>query len=106
MSVPPNHVAQAARFLTSAPGTPKEKLVIGGKVLCAALMIAGDWTPDLLTKAKEILAALMKGGTVKKTVARMDEKTASNCLKQLAKDMTELASGIEQVRSRKRLARR
>ena len=106
MSVPLNHVAQAAKFLTSGQGTPKEKLVGGGKMLRVALMTAGDWTPDLLKKAKRILTALLRGGTLKKTVARMDEKTASKCLDQLTKDMTELANGIEQARSRKRLARK
>jgi len=33
-------------------------------------------------------------------------KTASKCLDQLTKDVTELANGIEQARSRKRLARK
>ena len=33
----------------------------------------------------------------------MDENTANKCLKQLAKDMAELAAGIEQARSQGRL---
>jgi hypothetical protein len=48
----------------------------------------------------------LSGGTLEKTVARMDEKTANKCLDQLTKDVTELADGIEQARSRKRLARK
>ena len=106
MSVPLNHVAQAAKFLTSGLGTPKEKLVIGGKMLRVAMMIAEDWTPDLLTEANRTLAALLKGGTLETTVAQMDEKTASKCLGQLTKDMTELATGIEQARTQKRLPRK
>ena len=106
MSVPLNHVAQAAKSLTSGQGTPKEKLVMGSKVLRMALMTADDWTPDLLEKAKRILAALLDGRTLEKTVARMDEKTASKCLDQLTKDLTELATGIEQARSQKRLLRK
>jgi len=103
MSVPLNHVAQAAKFLTSGQGTPKEKLVMGGKVLRMAVMLTGDWTPDLLKKANGILAALTKGGTVKNTVTRMDEQTANECLNQLIKDVAELANGIGQAR---RLPRR
>ena len=106
MSVPLNHVEQAAKFLTSGSGTPKEKLLVGGKMLRVTMMLTGDWTPDLLTKAKGILAVLLDGGTLEKTVARMNEKAASKCLDQLTKDMTELANGIEQARSRKRLARK
>ena len=106
MSVPVNHVAQAAKFLTSDLGTPKEKLVAGGKVLWAATLLAGDWTPDLLEKANGTLAALLKGGTLEKTVTRMDEKAAAKCLDQLTKDVTELANGIERARSQKRLSRK
>jgi len=106
MPVQLNHVAEAAKFLTSGLGTPKEKLVIGGKMLRVAMMIAGDWTPDLLTEANRTLAALLKGGTLETTVAQMDENTASKCLGQLTKDVTELATGIEQARSQKRLLRK
>ena len=106
MSVPLNHVAEAAKFLTSGLGTPKEKLVTGGKMLRAATVLAGDWTPDLLEKANGALAVLLKGGKVETTVEQMDEKTASKCLGQLTKDVTELATEIEQARSQKRLLRK
>ena len=66
MSVPLNHVAQAAKFLTSGQGTPKEKLVMGGKMLRVAMMLAGDWTPDLLEKANGILAALLEAARWKR----------------------------------------
>jgi hypothetical protein len=106
MSVPLDHVAQAAKFLTSGSGTPKERLVMCGKVLRMALMIAEDWTPDLRTEATRVLATLLDGRTLEATVAQMDEKAASKCLGQLAKDVTELANGIERARSQKRLPRK
>lgn len=106
MSVPVNHVAQAAQFLTSGSGTPQEKLVMCGKVLRMAVTTAESWPPDLLEKANGILAALLTGGTVKRTVARMDAKTVNECLKQLTKDVTELANGVERARSQKRLLRK
>ena len=52
MSVPLHHVADVAEFLTNGLGTPKEKLVIGGKMLRMVMMIGGDWTPNLRTKTE------------------------------------------------------
>jgi hypothetical protein len=103
MSVPLNHVAETAKFLASGSGTPKEILIVGGKMLRMAMMITGDWTPELLAEANRILAILLDDGTLEMTVARMDEKAAGKCLDQLAKDVTELAKGIEHARSQKRL---
>lgn len=97
-----NPIAQAAKLLTTGSGTPKEKLLLGGKLLWAARTIPGDWTPDLLARANSIYRGLLKGGAVRKTVEQMDENTANKCLKQLAKDTTELAAGIEQARSQGR----
>ena len=102
MPVQLNPIAQAANFLTTGPGTPKEKLVLGGKLIWAARTLPGDWTPDLLERANSIYRGLLKGGTVQKTVEQMDENTANKCLKQLAKDTAELAAGIEQARSQNR----
>ena len=105
MPVQEHPIAQAATFLTTGPGTPKEKLILGGKLIWAARMLPGDWTPDLLEKANGIYRGLLKGGTVQKTVEQMDENAANKCLKQLAKVTTELAAEIEQARSRARLRR-
>ena len=95
-------IAEAANFLTSGKGTPKEKLIHGGKLIWAATILSDDWTPDLLERANSIYRGLLKGGTLKKTVEEMDENTANKCLKQLAKDTAELAAEIEKARSRAR----
>ena len=95
-------IAQAATFLTTGPGTPKEKLVLGGKLIWAARTLPGDWTPELLERANGIYRGLLTDGSVKKTVGRMDENTANKCLKQLVKDTAELAAETEQARSRTR----
>jgi hypothetical protein len=95
-------IAQVATFLTTGPGTPRERLVLGGKLIWAAATLAGDWTPDLLERANSLYRGLLKGGTVRKTVEQMDENTVNKCLKQLAKDTAELAAEIEQARSRAR----
>jgi hypothetical protein len=102
MPVQLHPITQAAAFLTTGPGTPKEKLIVGGKLIWAARICPGDWPPDLLERANSICRGLLKGGTVQKTVEQMDENTANKCLKQLAKDTAELAAEIEQARSQKR----
>ncbi|MGD0898866.1 MAG: hypothetical protein ABR915_13595 [Thermoguttaceae bacterium] len=102
MPVQLHPIAQAANFLTTGPGTPKEKLIIGGKLIWAAKTLAGDWTPNLLEKANSIYRGLVKDGTVQKTVEQMDENTANKCFKQLTKDTVELAGEIEQARSQAR----
>jgi hypothetical protein len=106
MSISPHPVEQAASFLTTGPGTPKEKLILGGKLVRAAMMFSKDWTPDLLEMANSIYRGLLKGGTVQKTVEQMDENTANKCLKQLTKDTVELATDIEQARSQQPLPRK
>ena len=52
MPITPHLVEQAASFLQSSSATPKEKLVIGGKLLWAATMVSKDWTPELLESGK------------------------------------------------------
>ena len=94
----PHLVEQAANFLNSSPATPKEKLVIGGKLLRAA-MFSKDWTPELLDRAAMAYKVLLKGNTIKRTVEEMDEKTVSRCLAQFTTDVTQLATDIEQARS-------
>ena len=102
MPVQLHPIAQAANFLTSGPGTSKEKLILGGKLIWAARTLPGDWTPDLLERATSIYRGLLKDGTVQKTVEQMDENTANKCIKQLTKEMVELAAEIEQARSQGR----
>jgi len=103
MPVQLHSITEAAAFLTTGPGTAKEKLVLGGKLIFAARLRPGDWPPHLLERANSIYQGLLKGGNVKKTVEQMDENTANRCLKQLAKDTAELAEELEQARSKKRL---
>lgn len=98
MSVSPNPVEQAASFLKNSSATPKEKLFVGGKLLRAA-MFSKDWTPELLDRATTAYKPLLKCDSIKKTVERMDEKAASRCLAQFTKDVTQLATDIEQAKN-------
>ncbi len=99
----PRHlVEQAASFLQSSSATPKEKLVIGGKLLWAAMMSSKDWTPELLDRARAAYKFLFKHGkhgNLERSVKQMDEKDASGCLKQFTRDVTQLATDIEQAKS-------
>jgi hypothetical protein len=88
MSIRPHLVEQAASFLQNSPASPKEKLVVGGKLLRAAMMFSEDWTPELLSRAAAAYKFFLKGDRVKKTVEQMDEKNASRCLAQFTRDMT------------------
>ena len=106
MSVSPRPVEQAASFLKSSSATPKEKLVIGGKLLWAATMLSEDWTPELLDRARTAYKFLFKHGNMKRTMEQMDEKDASRCLTQFTKDVTQLATDIEQARSQQPLPRK
>ena len=106
----PRHlVEEAATFLQSSSATPKEKLVIGGKLLWAAMMVSKDWTPELLDRAKTAYEFLFEHGThgnLERSVKQMDEKVASRYLKQFTKDVTQLATDIEQARSQQPIARK
>jgi hypothetical protein len=95
----PHLVEQAANFLKSSSAIPKQKLIIGGKLLWAATMVSKDWTPELLDQARAAYKFLLKHGNMKKTVAQMDDKDASRCLKQFTNKVTQLATDIEQARS-------
>ena len=98
----PHLVEQAANVLKSSSATPKQKLIIAGKLLWAATMVSKDWTPELLDRAKaayEFLFKHGKHGNLEKSVKQMDEKDASRCLAQFTKDVTQLATDIEQARS-------
>ena len=69
-------------------------------------MVSEDWTPELLDRARTAYKFLFKHGTMKKTVEQMDEQDASRCLTQFTKDVTQLATDIEQARSQQPLARK
>ena len=106
MSISPHPVEQVASFLKSSSATPKEKLVIGGKLLWAATMFSEDWTPELLDRARTAYKFLLTCDSIKRTVEQMDEKAASRCLTQFTKDVTQLATDIEQARSQQPLPRK
>ena len=99
-------VEQAATFLKTSSAPPKEKLVIGGKLLWAATMRSEDWTPELLDRARTAYKFLFKHGSMKKTVQQMDEKNARRYLTQFTTDVTQLAADIEQARSKQRPPRK
>jgi hypothetical protein len=94
----PHLVEQAASFLRDSPAAPKEKLIIGGKLLWAATMVSKGWTPELLDRARIAYKPLLECGSMKRTVEEMNEKDASRCLVQFTKDATQLATDIEQAR--------
>ncbi len=98
MAVQTCHVAQAAQLLASGSGTPKEKLIMCGKMIWSATVLARDWPAELLEKANSIKRVLMKGGTVEKTVKQMSETAVSECLTQLTRDTAELAATIAEAR--------
>ena len=102
MPISPHPITQAATVLTTGPGTTKEKLVLGCKLIWAATILPGDWTPALLERANSIYHGLVKNGSLLKTVELMDENTAEKCFKQLAMDTVELAAEVERGRSRGR----
>jgi hypothetical protein len=102
----PHLVQQTASFLQSSSVSPKEKLVVGGKLLWSAMISSKDWTPELLNQAVAAYKFLLKNGNVKKTVAQMDEKAASRCLAQFTKEVTQLATDIEQARNQQPIARK
>ena len=95
----PHLVEQAANFLKSSSATPKEKLIIAGKLLWAATMVSKDWTPELLDRARTAYKPLLKHDNMKRTLEQMDEKDASRCLTHFTRDVTQLATDIEHARS-------
>jgi hypothetical protein len=68
MSISPRPVEQAASFLKSSSATPKEKLLIGGKLLWAATMVPEGWTPELLDRARTAYKFLLKCDSMQRTV--------------------------------------
>ena len=95
----PHLVEQAVSFLKNSSATPKEKLVIGGKLLWAAMMVSEGWTPELLDRARTAYRFLFKHGNLERSVEQMDEKDASRCLKQFTKDVMQLATDIGRAQS-------
>jgi hypothetical protein len=95
-----HHVAEAAEILSSSLGTPKERLIVGGIRLWAAMLDPAAWPPGLLDKVTEMYAVFLTGGGVRRTVNQMDDETANKCLQQLARDTAELAADIEKAKPR------
>ena len=106
MSVQLCPIAQVAQFLASGSGTTKQKLIAGGKMLWAATALSKDWPPGVVEKSNRAQQALVTDGSILRTVSGMNEKTATECLKQLTKDVAELALEVEQARSKRWLARK
>jgi hypothetical protein len=93
-------VAKAAEVLYGTVGTPQERLIRGGTLFWVATIFSGDWTSQLAEKINHICRVLFAGGTVRKTVAGMNSKTASECATQLGNEMTSVAAEIEQAQNR------
>ena len=92
-------VAKAAAVLYGTNGTPQERLIRGGTLFWVATIFSGDWTSHLAEKVNHICRVLFAGGTVRKTVARMDTRTASECATQLGNEMTSVAADLRQVQN-------
>jgi hypothetical protein len=102
----PHLVEETANVLQSSLATPKEKLIIGGKLLQAAMMFSKNWTPELMNEAKTAYHFLLDHGNMKRTVEEMDEKDANRRLAQFTNDVMHLATGIKQARSQQPRPRR
>jgi hypothetical protein len=95
-----SQVAKAAEVLYGTAGTPQERLIRGGTLFWVATIFSGDWTSHLAQKVNHICRVLFAGGTVRKTVARMDTKTAGRCATQLGNEMASVATEIGQAQNR------
>jgi hypothetical protein len=102
----PHLVEQAASILQSSSATSKQKLVLGGKLLRAAMMFSKDWPPELLERATTAYKYLLTSDCMKRTMKQMDEKDASRFLAQFTKDVTQLAADIERARSQQPQSRK
>jgi hypothetical protein len=90
-------IEQAAEFLRTSSASPKEKLVVGVKLLQAATMFSEDWPPELLNRAREICHAFLKNRSVAAWIRRMDEAAIGRRLTQLTQDVAELAADLEKA---------
>ena len=63
------------------------------------MMFSKDWSPELLEQATMAYKFLLKTDCMKRTLKQMDEKDASRYLIKFTKDVTQLATDIEQARS-------
>jgi hypothetical protein len=98
MPVQPHLIAQAADYLTNEKGTPRQKLILGGKLLWAARTFGNGWTPELMVRANNVCRGLSKDGITAVTVKWMKDETVEKCLKELTKEVVELAVQIERRR--------
>jgi hypothetical protein len=97
--VRPHLITKAVEFLAKDEETPRKKLVYGGKLLWIATTFADGWTPELLAKAKGVCRGLAKHGITEREVKWMKDEMVTKCLKELTKEVGELAAEIERRRS-------
>jgi hypothetical protein len=96
-----NRITQAVEILNGTCGTPQERLVKGFKAFYRATIVSDDWPAHLWDKYNGICETVLAGGTLQKTADRMDLKTASQCARQVASDMTDLAAAVELARTQR-----
>ena len=93
-----NRITQAAGILNGTVGTPQERLVRGFKAFYRAIIVSEDWPAHLWDQYNGICELVLAGGTLQKTADRMDLKTAGQCVRRVAMDMTDLAVAVELAR--------
>jgi hypothetical protein len=97
------YVSKAAKTMRSCVGTPKERLIKGAAEFAVATKNPGQWPPELLAKAKKVCESLFIDGTLRGTVTKMDNKTATAQLAIVAKGAEDLSVEIEKARSQGRI---
>jgi hypothetical protein len=92
-------ITQSAEILVGTVGTPQDRLAKGFKAFRRATIFSDDWPVALWEKYNCICDTLLAGGTWRKTIDRMDLKTASECVTQISTAMKDLAVAVELARS-------
>ena len=100
-----SRIAEVVAFLSGSPGTAKQKLLVGGKMLSAALMFADEWTPALQDKANGLKTSLLNGRKLDRAVEEMTEHSARAYLKQFSEDLAALAEEIDRAKRKRQAAR-
>jgi hypothetical protein len=100
-----HRINQAAEILNGASGTPQERLVRGFKAFYRAIIVSEDWPAHLWDQYNGICELVLAGGTLQKTANRMDLKTAGECAKRVATEMTDLAAAVDLVRAQRLISR-
>ena len=96
-----NRINQAVEILRGTSGTPQERLVSGFKAFYRATIVSDDWPAYLWDRYNGICGMFLAGGTVQKTADAMNPDAASECVRQVAKDMTDLAAAVELTRTQR-----